>query len=142
MELFQALFGFTKLLTHMDNKIINISSVEQTKHNSYQKIIGKGMANLQTGKNGDLIIKFNVNYPNILEYSNDEITILKKLLSKNYKKEVLIDSEIKNNKEFSKQFENLSLSALSDKQQYVIDSYKYSKQPSDSNHPQQGCAQQ
>jgi DnaJ homolog subfamily A member 2 len=142
LELFQSLFGFTKLISHMDNKIINVSSTEQTKQDTYKKITGKGMTNLETGKKGDLIINFRINYPNLSDYSNDDITILKNLLSKNYKKEVLLESEITNNKEFSTKFEKLSLTTVSNNQQNIIDSQKSSKPIRDNNHPQQGCTQQ
>ena len=66
----------------MDGKIINISSKGQTKHDSYKRIKGKGMKNLDNGNTGDLIIKFKIKYPTSDDYTEEEISTLKNTIKK------------------------------------------------------------
>ena len=139
LELYQAVFGFNKLITHMDGKIINISSTEQTKHGSFKRIKGKGMINLQDGTKGDLIIKFKIKYPSINDMSEDEIKTIKNILTIKCKNEVLLEKEILNNKEFSTKFEKCALKELSEKQSNINNS---NDNKNDDNDETPGCVQQ
>lgn len=139
LELFQSLLGFNKLITHMDGKIINISTDTTTKHDSLRRIKGKGMRNLENGKIGDLIIKFKIKYPNIDDYSKEELTILKKLLSKKCKNEITLENEITTNKQFSEKFEKCNLESLSDNQTKFRES---NSKPTSNEEDVQGCVQQ
>ena len=118
LELYQGLFGFDKLITLMDDRIIHISSKTQTIDGSLKVIKGKGMKNLSNGITGDLIIKFKVKYPDLNNYSKEELNTVKNILSKNNKKELLLENNILNNKEFSSKFKKFELEEISDKQKY------------------------
>jgi DnaJ-class molecular chaperone len=83
--LYQALFGFDIILNHLDGEQILLSESSITKDKSYKKVEGKGMSDLSKNNNrGDLIIKFNVKYPSLDQYSKEEQQKLKELLSKSY----------------------------------------------------------
>ena len=141
LELYQALLGFNKLITHMDGKIINISSKGQTKHDSYKRIKGKGMINLEKGNTGDLIIKFKIKYPTSEDYNEEEISTLKKILSKKCKNELTLEKEIQTNKDFATKFEKCKLEDLSDKQTNISNNSKDNRQNVDDDETP-GCVQQ
>lgn len=96
IELFQSLFGFHKIISHLNGKLININSKELTKDNTYRKIKGLGMKNLSNGKTGDLILKFIIKFPDVSNYDDNEKKSLVTLLSKNCPKEIKLEKEIKN----------------------------------------------
>ena len=56
------------------------------------------MNDLRTNTPGDLYIKFNINYPDVSVYSLDEINTLRKILSKGFNNELIMEEKIKNNK--------------------------------------------
>lgn len=137
LELYQAILGFNKLITHLDGKILNISSDKVTKHDSTKRIIGRGMKNLENGKTGDLIIKFKIKYPDTSKLDSNEISALKNILTKDCKNEVLLEKEILTNKDFSKQFIKCTMDELSDNQS--VNSGKNNSQNEDES---PGCVQQ
>lgn len=96
LKLYQALFGFDKILKHLNNDLLHISSSSSTADKSRKKISGKGMRNLKNGKYGDLFIEFNIEYPNISNFNEEEINNLKKILSKDDKIELDTEESIKN----------------------------------------------
>lgn len=116
LELYQSLFGFNKLITLMDDKIIHISSKTPTIEGSMKVIKGKGMKNLNDGSIGDLIIKFKIKYPDSKNFTEDELSTIKNILSKNNKKELMLENNILNNKEFSSKFQKFELENFSEKQ--------------------------
>ena len=125
----------------MDGKIINISSKGQTKHDSYKRIKGKGMKNLEKGNTGDLIIKFKIKYPTSEDYNEEEISTLKKILSKKCKNELTLEKEIQTNKDFATKFEKCKLEDLSDKQTNISNNSKDNRQNVDDDETP-GCVQQ
>ena len=98
LELYQALFGFDKVIKHLDGTMMHISSSSKIEDNDIKKIVGKGMNDLRTNTPGDLYIKFNINYPDVSVYSLDEINTLRKILSKGFNSELIMEEKIKNNK--------------------------------------------
>jgi DnaJ family protein A protein 2 len=65
LKLYQALFGFDKVLTHLDGRKLHLHSTGKTNFGSIRKISGEGMTDLRSGVKGDIIIKFNIELPNI-----------------------------------------------------------------------------
>ena len=65
LKLYQAIFGFDKVITHLDNRKLHISFNSKTDHGTVRRIPGEGMKilNSNTNNKGDMIIKFNVNLP-------------------------------------------------------------------------------
>ena len=52
------------------------------------------MNDLRTNTPGDLYIKFNINYPDVSIYSLDEINKLRKILSKGFNSELIMEEKI------------------------------------------------
>lgn len=65
LKLYQALFGFDKVLTHLDERKLHLHCTGKTNFGSIKKISEEGMTDLRTGIKGDIIIKFNIELPNI-----------------------------------------------------------------------------
>jgi DnaJ family protein A protein 2 len=79
LKLYQALFGFDKILVHLDGKKLHLHCTGKTDFNSIKKISQEGMVDLRTGVKGDLIIKFNIELPTITnETLIKELTLLNK----------------------------------------------------------------
>ena len=102
LELYQSLVGFNKTITHIDGSQLHLNYEGVTEHNSVKKIYGKGMDNLRTGTAGDLFIKFEVKYPDMDDYNEDELSTLKKILSKNCKEELKLEESTTNNTNLEK----------------------------------------
>ena len=65
LKLYQALLGFSKLITHLDGKKINISYVGKTEYGTIRVIDNYGMQSLNSSKKGNLVIKFIFSLPNV-----------------------------------------------------------------------------
>jgi DnaJ family protein A protein 2 len=94
LELYQALFGFNKLITHLDSKKLLISCSSKTEYNTVRKITGYGMKSLQTGTKGDLYIRFTITLPNLTLLSNEAKTQLKTILQSPYTSDIAIEEQI------------------------------------------------
>ena len=95
LELYQSLFGFDKIIKHLDGTNLHISSSSKIEDGDIKRIVNKGMMNLKTKIPGDLFIVFKVKYPNTDKYSLEEINTMKTLLSKNHKEELQLEKDIK-----------------------------------------------
>lgn len=93
LKLFQALFGFDKILTHLDGRKLHISCSGKTDFNTIRKINGEGITNPE-GTKGDLYIRFIVNLPNFNTLSSDTKNQLKALLQSFDKTEVLNETSV------------------------------------------------
>ena len=62
LELYQSLFGFDKVIKHLDGSLLHISSSSKIEDGDVKKIVNKGMMNLRTNSPGDLfaILKENI----------------------------------------------------------------------------------
>lgn len=93
LKLYQALFGFDKIITHLDGRKLHISSSGKTDFESVKIISGEGLKSLQNIK-GDLIIKFLVELPNFSGVSNESKAQLKLLLQSFEKSETQSEFQI------------------------------------------------
>jgi DnaJ-class molecular chaperone len=93
LKLFQALFGFDKIVNHLDGRKLHISCSGRTEFNYIRKINGEGITN-PDGKKGDLYIRFSVVLPNFSNLPTDTKNQLKSLLQSFDKVEVLNESNV------------------------------------------------
>jgi DnaJ-class molecular chaperone len=113
LKLFQALFGFDKVLEHLDGRKLHLHCTGKTNFGSIRKISGEGMTDLRTGIKGDIIIKFNIDLPTITNETLEKaLTLLDKKEAMNQKnltketdlvKTLMIDVENKDSFNYSKQ---------------------------------------
>ena len=87
IKLYQALFGFDKILTHMDGRNLHLSCSGPTDFKMIRKINNEGMK-LANNTNGDLYIRFNIILPNFSVLPQDTKLQLKSLLQSFEKTEV------------------------------------------------------
>ena len=88
LKLYQALFGFDKVLTHLDGRQLHISSSCKTDVNTIRKITNEGMVSLQHGTKGDLYIRFTMELPDFTNLPNETLSQLKKIFQSFHKEEV------------------------------------------------------
>jgi DnaJ-class molecular chaperone len=93
LKLFQALFGFDKVVTHLDGRQLHISCSGKTEFNAIRKINGEGIMNPE-GKKGDLYVRFIISLPNFTNLPVDTKTQLKGLLQSFDKVEVLNETVV------------------------------------------------
>lgn len=96
LKLYQSLFGYDKMIKHLDNELLHISNSSTTKDGDFKKISGKGMVDLRSGRTGDLYIKFKVTYPNLNKLSNEDKDTVKKILSNDEQMELDMEKSIIN----------------------------------------------
>ena len=100
IKLYQALFGFNTVITHLDNRKLSLTYREKTDVNTIRKIKNEGMKYLQSDLRGDLYIKFNVSIPSIKlldDNSKTQLKILLQLVEPNLEKQELKSSGEKTN---------------------------------------------
>lgn len=95
LELYQALFGFDKVIKHLDGKLLHISSSSLIKDGDSKVIKGKGMPDLRNRTTGDIIINFSVKYPDPSKLSLEEKESVKNILSKNLDVETTMENKIR-----------------------------------------------
>ena len=93
LKLFQSLFGFNKLITHLDGRKLHISCSGKTDINMVRKINNEGIVNAE-GQKGDLFIRFIPNLPNFNNLPSETKNQLKALLQSFDKSEVLNETNI------------------------------------------------
>jgi DnaJ-class molecular chaperone len=80
LKLYQALFGFTKIIKHLDNRLLNLSFNSKTDFNNIKFIQEEGMKSLNNNSKGNLYIKFIVKLPEINNFSDEDKSKLKEIL--------------------------------------------------------------
>lgn len=80
IKLYQALFGFEKIITHLDGRKLHISCSGKTDFNMVRKIPNEGMKSIHSDSKGDLYLRFNINLPNFTTLPADTKNQLKSLL--------------------------------------------------------------
>ncbi len=92
LKLFQALFGFDKIIEHLDKRKLHISHTGKTEYNQMRRIPDEGMKSLQGKTRGDLIINFTYLLPDIrnIEQMNNLQVLLKSVDHEESNKEVEI----------------------------------------------------
>jgi DnaJ-class molecular chaperone len=90
LKLYQALFGFDKIIEHMDGRKLYISHTGKTENGTKKRLSGEGLRDLRTNVNGDLIINFTYKLPDInnIEYINNLQVILKNIDDEEAKQEL------------------------------------------------------
>jgi DnaJ family protein A protein 2 len=132
LKLYQALFGFNKVITHLDGRKLHISCSSKTDFNTIRKITNEGMSSLQTGKKGDLYIRFTIELPNFTKLPPETISQLKKIFQSFHKEEVKSEEDILNLSGLTKtiisdcnqRISNQILDMLNNKKSNVNDSYE------------------
>lgn len=94
LSLYQVLFGFKKLMKHLDGKEFIINGPKLNDLDNMTMILkGEGMYNMNKQR-GDIIIEFSVNIPQTLPLDEKESSLLYTLLAKcdkdEYKKEKIV----------------------------------------------------
>lgn len=82
IPLYQSLLGFTRRIIHLDKRKIYIQNNELIKTGDIKRVMGEGLRNLNNGDKGDLIIRFNIKYPDLNVLSEKDKQLLKIILSK------------------------------------------------------------
>ena len=96
LKLYQALFGFHKIIKHLDGRDLYINNSKLTNFNMIKKIPNEGMKRLNN-VNGDLYIKFNILLPQLDLIDNNEYKEhLKRLLQILNQDDVKLESNIIN----------------------------------------------
>jgi len=93
IKLYQALFGFDKIITHMDGRNLHLSCSGPTDFKMIRKINNEGMKS-SNNTNGDLYIRFNIILPNFSVLPQDTKLQLKSLLQSFDKAEVQKEQQI------------------------------------------------
>ena len=96
LKLYQALFGFDKIIHFLDNKKLHISCCGKTDFNTIRKINNYGMKKINSDDYGDLYITFTINLPNFVTLPTDTKTQLKNILQSFDKKEAQNEKDIIN----------------------------------------------
>ena len=91
LKLYQALFGFDKVITHLDGRKLHLHHTGKTNYGTIRKINEEGMEDLRTKRKGDLIIKFNIDLPTI---TNETLTKALILINKD---ESVKEKEVQSN---------------------------------------------
>ena len=94
LKLYQALFGFDKIITHLDGRKLHISSSSKTDVNMFRKLAGEGMKSLNNMK-GDMFIRFTMILPNLTNLPLDTKNNIKNVLQTFDKNEVSIENNVK-----------------------------------------------
>jgi DnaJ-class molecular chaperone len=80
LKLYQALFGFDKVVEHLDGRKLHISCSSKTDFNMIRKISNEGIKPLHSKNKGDLYIKFIVTLPDFTSLPSETKTQLKTLI--------------------------------------------------------------
>ena len=94
LKLYQALFGFDKVLTHLDGRKLHLHHTGKTNYSKVRKISGEGMYDLRTKTKGDLILIFKFDLPTI---TNETLMKALMLVDKNEsinEKEILTKTDL------------------------------------------------
>ena len=101
IKLYQDLFGFNKVIKHLDGRELNITCKNPVNSNAVMMIKGEGMKDLRD-KRGNLIVHINTLFPNLGSLSKEESLQLKTILSKldmdDFRTEIDVLKNIKNYK--------------------------------------------
>jgi DnaJ family protein A protein 2 len=94
LKLYQSLFGFDKIITHLDGRQLHISSSSKSDFNMIRKISNEGMKQLNSNNKGDMYIRFHMTVPNFSNLPTDMKQQLKSLLQSFDKMEVSQENQI------------------------------------------------
>jgi DnaJ family protein A protein 2 len=124
LKLYQALFGFDKIINHLDGRKLHISSSCKTDFNTIRKISGEGMKSLQTGNKGDLHIRFTVELPNFVNLPGETKTQLKSILQTFDKQEVQSESQVSKTQNLTK---TILTDCKQDQKEAILEAFNHIK---------------
>jgi DnaJ family protein A protein 2 len=124
LKLYQALFGFDKIINHLDGRKLHISSSSKTDFNTIRKISGEGMKSLQTGNKGDLHIRFTVELPNFVNLPGETKTQLKSILQTFDKQEVQSESQVSKTQNLTK---TILTDCKQDQKEAILEAFNHIK---------------
>lgn len=125
IKLYQALFGFDKMLTHMDGRKLHLSCSGSTDFRMIRKINNEGMK-VSHNSRGDLFVRFNIILPNLSNLPTDTKLQFKSLLQSFDKVEVQQESQVIKTPNLTKTI--LSECKQSDTINNLMDTLKNNKQ--------------
>jgi DnaJ family protein A protein 2 len=134
LKLYQALFGFDKVITHLDGRKLHVSCSGKTDFNTIRKINGEGILNPEKRK-GDLYIRFIFNLPNFTTLPADTKNQLKSLLQSFDKTEVLNETTVNKSTDLVKTICSDLKQEQSEKVSQLIDKLKGDKSKTNHRHP-------
>jgi DnaJ-class molecular chaperone len=94
LKLYQALFGFDKIINHLDGRKLHLHHSGKTNYGIIRKIVGEGMYDLRTKNKGDLIIKFKFSLPTITNETLIKALTLVDKNENNLEKELIKQSDL------------------------------------------------
>ena len=95
VKLYQALFGFDKIITHLDGRKLHISCSSKSDVDTIRKINNEGMKSINGSSKGNLYIRFKMNLPNLVKLPTDTKTQIKTVLQSFDKGEVQTENGVK-----------------------------------------------
>jgi DnaJ family protein A protein 2 len=141
LKLYQALFGFNKVVTQLDGRKLHISSTNKTDYDMVKRVEGEGMKN----QRGNLYIKFHFTLPTI---QNEEIKLLLQNVDKlevNNEKQIQTMSNLNNMKSLDcNPSHSMQIKQLFENMKYEKISVNENENEDESNdyQQQQSCVQQ
>jgi DnaJ-class molecular chaperone len=141
------MFGYNKIITHLDGRKLHLSTMGKTDFNTYRKIADEGMKDLNN-KKGSLYIRFTFILPNLSSLPNETKNQLKSLLQSFDKNEVTNEVQISKLPNLVKTISTDCKSDQTDELNKIYEALKQPKQPIPSHfeeerpQQQQQCAQQ
>jgi DnaJ-class molecular chaperone len=150
LKLYQALFGFEKMITHLDGRKLRISYVGNTDFNTIRKLSNEGMKELNAGsennkgtQRGHLYVKFKINLPTMQTLPNNTKEVLKSVLKQFNNDEVLSETNIINGNNVKQPLVELKHSEIDNINNLLYELSKESKENrSNRNQQETQCSQQ
>jgi DnaJ family protein A protein 2 len=102
LKLYQALFGFDKILCHLDGRKLHMSNSSKTDYNTIRKLSGEGMKQINSNNKGDMYIRFRMTLPNLSNIPQDTRNNIKNVLQAFDKNEVSNENQVKTTQNLSK----------------------------------------
>lgn len=102
LKLYQALFGFNKVITHLDGRLLHINHTGKTEYNTIKYIQEEGMKSLNNNTKGNIYIKFTIKLPDINNMGLENKAILKTLLESTEQDECNSENNICNMEKLNK----------------------------------------
>ncbi len=135
LKLYQSLFGYDKIIKHLDGRKLHISCSGKTDVNTIRKISGEGMRSLN-GNKGDLYIRFTMTLPALSSLPADTKTQLKTLLQTFDKVEVQQESQVLKTPDIVKTITNDCKQEQTNLLLTMLYNQNNTQQPRNNGHPQ------
>lgn len=141
IKLYQALFGFDKVIKHLDNRELHLSCTGHSTFNKIRKLMGEGM---MKGK-GNMYVIFKVDLPNLNNLPVETQAQLKQIIQSFNKEEVVNESNLKKKDNLIKTVMNDCSNDESNKILQILNNQNNEEEGgehTDRGGQEQGCVQQ